>query len=133
MSILNCSKCNIMMQEDTMATAVTYDDEIKYIINDKGELDTEHSPAYIIFSCPICGQTKKFSFEELFRVRQELILQIVARIRVEASISSLDKRDLKEESGMSYCGICPGFFDGDGYCNNDIKSVCVTRRKVLGI
>lgn len=133
MSILNCSKCNIPMQESTMAAAIAYNNEMKYLISSKGLFDTEHAPNYIIFSCPKCKQSKKLSFEEYFKSRQEIILKAVASLRAEASVSTLDKRDLKEESGMGYCGVCPGFFDGDGYCNKDIMKVCTVRRKVLGI
>lgn len=128
---LTCSKCSHTLYESSIAEAKEYNKDIKFLVQEDGNIDFNILPKYFVFSCHNCGNIKKISFEEYLIDRQKAALDIVLDLRLSTSINTSDKRNIREESGFAYCGICKGPYDGDGYCNKDFMSVCSVRRKVL--
>ena len=81
-------------------------------------------PDYLIFSCPKCGYFEKKSFDELKEVLKLSVLQSLLDLRQEIAYKNIDRSKISEENGISYCGLCYGLLDGDGYCYNDVISQC---------
>jgi hypothetical protein len=95
-------------------------------------LDVENAPKYMVFSCIKCGFRRRVSFEDYFRSRQETVLKTLGKIRSDSCVRTLDHSiKYSEDSGVLFCGLCPGLFDGDGMCTNDVINNCFVRKRLL--
>jgi len=127
-----CEKCGGLLIDDILATAQFYDKETSILIDEDGNGQPGLLPDYMIFRCQKCGYKEKRSFEQVKLDLKLTYLHALLRTRQLDAYEGLDRSNLKEENGMSYCGICPGPVEGDGYCYNDIKAQCAVRGLSLG-
>lgn len=127
----SCTKCNGKMIIDTLATVHFYDINTDLIIDKDGKPTIEYLPNVIILRCQKCGYQVTKSFIEIINEMKFFFLKILSTNRQLNLDKGIDKSILKEESGMSYCGMCPGPFDGDGYCLNDMKKLCGIRKACI--
>lgn len=123
-----CKRCNFRLVIDNLATAQAYNKDTGKIIDKDGNIILDNAPDYVILKCMRCGTIVKKSFEELLFDYKMSFLQALVDVRRFGINTDLSNVSLREESGMSYCGYCPGIFDGDGYCLNDMKNKCVVRK-----
>lgn len=128
-----CKKCGSSIFLDILATAHEHNKETSIVIDEDGNLTKEFLPDYVVFACPKCGMRFKRSFNELVSIIKDYILKSLISIRSADSYKNVNKKLLREDSGMSYCGICPGPFEADGYCLNDLKKQCIVRKDCLTI
>jgi len=132
MEHLVCKKCGELMYESALATTFAYHDELDIIMTNDGKLDIDSAPKYMVYSCVKCKSTHKVYFEDYFRARQELALTTLGKMRSDTCITSLDNSiTYSEDSGVEFCGICPGIFDGDGVCTMDVIKNCTIRSFIL--
>lgn len=123
-----CKKCGNRMVIDNLATAQSYNKDTGEIIDEAGNITTINTPDYVILKCMRCGNVLKKSFAELILDFKISFVQALIDIRKFGINTNLSNVPIREEKGMSYCGYCPGPFDGDGYCLNDLKNSCVVRK-----
>jgi|AntAceMinimDraft_10_1070366.scaffolds.fasta_scaffold305920_1 predicted nucleic-acid-binding Zn-ribbon protein len=130
---LSCSKCGGTLYENSIATTFEYNKDIQIMMTVDGEIDIKNAPKYMVFACVNCGFTRKISFDDYFISRQEVALKNLGRMRSDSCVQTLDHSSKKysEDSGLSFCGLCPGIFDGDGMCTNDVMAGCFVRRRLL--
>lgn len=126
-----CDKCNFNMNGSDVLTAQAYNKDAKYLYNENGKLNVDIFDSYIVFVCNKCGNTKKLSFLDILNEEKKIILNLVALLRSEQCSKTSRRIGLSEDSGISYCGVCPGFCDGDGYCFNDAIKNCEFRRQIV--
>lgn len=126
-----CTQCPGRLVLDTLVSAMAYNKDTSLIIDEEGELMPDNAPDYLVLKCHRCGNTIKQSFEETINEFKLSALRVISEVRNVEAYENMDKTSLREESGMSYCGICPGPFEGDGYCLNDIKDRCIVREAYL--
>ena len=124
-----CEKCGYRLVNNVLETVKCYDLDINEIITMDGEVDINLLPDYLCLTCNRCGNIKKISFEELKILLKNSCMRLLIDLRVEKAYSSIDKTKVAEENGISYCGICPGPLEGDGYCYKDVISQCAVRNK----
>lgn len=127
----NCKNCQSPVFLDNLATANSYNKETPIIIDEEGNPTINNLPDYVIMECPKCGTRVKKSFEQLIIELKYMFLKSLITIRQMDSYENIDRTQLREESGMSYCGMCPGPFDADGYCLNDLMKQCIVRKACL--
>lgn len=127
MTLLICTECGNMLREDTLATAIMYNQEVPIFIDEEGDIDFRAIPQYFIFVCHNCSFNKKVSFIDLLKFKQKTIIDIVLRMRVDRGMNSVRGVTIDEQHGVSYCGFCSGPLDGDGYCYADVISKCIIR------
>lgn len=123
-----CKECGNHIFLDILSTAMSYNNETTILIDTEGNPTIENLPNYAILDCPRCGNREKKTFDELIALLKEVILKSMLTTRQVDSYEGIDKSKLREESGMSYCGMCPGPFDADGYCLNDLQKQCIIRK-----
>lgn len=128
-----CKKCGGSVFLDILATAQEYNKETSIIIDEDGNPTKEFLPEYIVFVCPKCNTHFRRSLDDVISILKDYLLKSLISIRSMSFHQNVDRRLLREESGMSYCGICPGPFEADGYCLNDLKKQCVVRKACLTI
>ena len=130
---LICSKCDSELYENSLATTFEYNKDIKVLMTKDGEIDIKSAPSYMVFACNKCGFTRKIYFEDYFSSRQEIALKNLGDIRADSCVHTLDHSTTtySEDSGLTFCGLCPGIFDGDGMCTNDVIDNCFVRRRLL--
>jgi len=116
---------------DTLVTATSYNKDTVIVIDEDGNVTIDNTPNYVVFKCYNCGNQEKKSFEEIIKDFKTTFVNALIRTRQLDSYENLDRSLLKEESGMSYCGMCPGPFEADGYCLNDLKEQCIVRKFCL--
>lgn len=126
-----CKKCGSSVFLDILATAQEYNKETSIVIDEDGNPTKDFLPDYVIFACPKCKNRFKRSFDDLISILKGFILKSLISIRHMDSYKNVDRKLLREESGMSYCGMCPGPFEADGYCLNDLKNQCIVRKVCL--
>lgn len=126
-----CEKCESRIFLDNLATAESYNKETSIIIDEDGKPTIDFFPDYVVLQCPRCGTKIRKSFDEVIRSLKYDFLTALIKLRQLDSYENLDRSKLREESGVSYCGMCPGPFEGDGYCLNDLKDQCIVRRTAL--
>jgi ribosomal protein L44E len=126
-----CTKCNKRLYEDTLRTSIYYDMEMGAVLSPTNEKLVEECPQYIIYSCHNCDFHTKMDILQLLKFKQSFILEQVIRSRIVRSIQEAKLQTIKEESGLDYCGVCPGLFDEDGYCSIDWMTLCPTRRDAV--
>ena len=132
MKDLVCPECNNELYENSMDTVFEYNKDIKLLMCEDGGLDIESAPKYMVFSCIKCGFRRRVSFEDYFRSRQEIVLKTLGKIRSDSCVRTLDHSiKYSEDSGVTFCGLCPGLFDGDGMCTNDVIKNCFVRKRLL--
>jgi len=130
---LICSKCGGDLYENSLATTFEYNKDIDLLMSEDGEIDIKLAPKYMVFACIKCGFVRRVYFEDYFISRQKIALKTLAKMRSDASAYNLDHTlKYSEDSGLTFCGICPGLFDGDGCCTNDVIAGCPVRRKIIG-
>ncbi len=130
---LVCSKCDGDIYENALATTFEYNKDIKVLMSENGELDVKMAPKYMMFACPKCGFTRKISFDDYITSKQTVVLETLGKLRSDSSVRTLDPSlKYSEDSGLAFCGVCPGLFDGDGICTNDVIAGCAIRRRILG-
>lgn len=123
-----CEKCGNTLEDSRMLTVVDYDAELDVLMSEAGELIIDSSADYLLFICNNCGFQKKISFSMFMEMIKKDLLTIVANNRLSAAIPGIDKSKVKEENGISFCGMCLGVIDGSGYCYNDVISQCSIRK-----
>lgn len=128
-----CKKCGSSIFLDILATAQEHNKETSIVIDEDGNPTKEFLSDYVVFACPKCGTRFKRPFSELVSIIKDYILKSLISIRSLDSYKNVNKKLLREDSGMSYCGICPGPFEADGYCLNDLKKQCAVRKACLTI
>jgi len=129
---LICSKCDSELYENSIATTFEYNKDIKVLMSEAGELVIKNAPRYMIFACNKCGFTRKIFFEDYFASRQAVALKTLGKMRSDSCVRTLDHSvKYSEDSGLTFCGLCPGLFDGDGMCTNDVIAGCSVRRHLL--
>jgi predicted nucleic-acid-binding Zn-ribbon protein len=127
-----CPKCGNDLYENSMDTVFEYNKDIKLLMCEDGNLEVENAPKYMVFSCIKCGFRRRVSFEDYFRSRQETVLKTLGKIRSDSCVRTLDHSiKYSEDSGVLFCGLCPGLFDGDGMCTNDVINNCFVRKRLL--
>jgi len=126
-----CKKCGFRLALDIFHTAKKYNLDVDILINEDGKLALENLPDYYIFVCGKCGNTKKYSFEEVQLKFKTIVIETILNSRQQDSYMYLDSSKIQEENGISYCGMCLGPFDENGYCYNDIKLQCSVRKDYL--
>ena len=128
-----CKKCGGSVFLDTLATAQEYNKETSIIIDENGDPTKEFLPEYMVFVCPKCNTRFKRTFDDMVLLLKDHVLGFLISIRNADSYKNVNRKLLREESGMSYCGMCPGPFEADGYCLNDLKNQCIIRKACLTI
>lgn len=130
---LICSKCDSTLYENTLATTFEYNKDMKLLMLIDGKIDIMSAPRYMVYACVKCGFTRKISFDDYFISRQEIALKTLGKLRADSSIQTLDPSlKYSDDSGLTFCGVCPGLFDGDGMCTNDVIAGCAIRSRILG-
>jgi len=143
-----CEKCNVLMYENLLTTLMVYENDVGVIFGEDGIISDENLPPYFVLECPLCKYIIKISFMEHFRKQQLEKMKNLSEIRLSIASKDLYKNEetnkleeihkydgviltdnFDEARGHSYCGYCEGFYDGDGYCNNGVKELCIVRRK----
>lgn len=143
-----CKKCNVQLYENLLTTLRIYESETSVIFDQDGEIGNDQLPDYFVLECPICKEITKINFMEYFRKEQTDKMKRLSKIRLNMASESLSLEEnerilyktneyeektladqFDEARGHSYCGYCEGFYDGDGYCNNGVKELCIVRRK----
>jgi len=126
-----CEKCGFNMNGSDVITAQQYSLDCKFLFDETGSINTSAFSDYIIFVCHKCGNTKKLFFSDILKKEKETILELVTALRTEQCSKTSRAITIDEDNAISYCGICPGFCDGDGYCFNDAIRDCKFRRQIL--
>ena len=129
---IKCDKCNFRMMESNVVTAQEYSKDTKFIYNEAGEFNVDALPNYIAFVCHKCGNIKKLSFLEILEAEKKIIAELVAILRSEQCSKTSRSIHINEDNNIIYCGVCPGFCDGDGFCFVDAVTNCKFRRETLG-
>lgn len=131
-----CDKCGTILHEATYETMLEYDVELSYILDENGNFSLDSLPAYIIFKCPFCYYSVKVNINDILKPFLEVVLSRLSRFRIQKCLSSIKENNKlnpdAEDNGISFCGMCQGFLDGDGYCYNDVIDKCIVRRDILG-
>lgn len=124
-------KCGGDLREDSRLTLKCYDLELKELFDSAGKKNYAHFPNYFVYSCSLCGSNVKITFEDIIRAKQDMIVDVVSKLRYTNSMTSSDSSTVKESNGISYCGMCSGFIDSDGYCLTDYLNCCIIRKELL--
>lgn len=128
---LFCDKCGSILEENKSLTLASYDREFVELFSEDGSLYTNTEMNYLLFVCNKCGFHRKVNISLLTEMIRRDLIEIVANNRVSAAVPTIDRRKVKEENGVSYCGICFGVIDDSGYCYNDVISQCKVRKTKL--
>lgn len=126
-----CKKCENRMVIDITMTARSYNKDTGKIINEEGDAVICNMPDYVILRCIKCNNMVKRSIEDLINEFKFSFMRALIDVRQIDANNNLDTSILREESGLSYCGYCPGPFEADGYCLNDVKEQCVVRKSCI--
>jgi len=124
-----CDKCGQYMLINYILTSELLSSELAILINEDGTKNIDGFSNNVIMVCPYCRHTKYSNFDKLVSEFKYEIMNKLLKRRESDSHKRLDKTKLKEENGVSYCGMCEGPF-GDGYCYNDLKAQCIVRNKL---
>ena len=130
-NIFKCSNCGFSLTEDLALSLLKYDDDYTILLNSEGKLDELNAPEGTVYICNKCGANKYITFDEVIKYKQSFIVKSVIHRRVIESLTHTKRQDLDPDLGMSYCGICSGPFEGEGYCHNSWKDLCVVRQNKL--
>jgi len=123
-----CEKCNGRMVMDTLATVTFYNKETTVLIDKDGNPSIKYLPDAVVLKCQKCNYIVVKQFDTLINDLKQFFLNSLLTFRKSNILRFENTPILNEENGLSYCGICPGPFDGDGYCLNDLKKSCAIRK-----
>ena len=130
-----CDKCGGSVYESTYDTMLGYDEEVSYLVDSKGNFDVNLLPEYIVFKCHTCGYNMKISMYDIINPFRKVVLDRLSEFRMRGSALHIKDNVLLEDgfedNGISFCGFCQGFLDGDGYCYNDVIENCIVRSSIL--
>lgn len=126
-----CNNCGTILVEDSNLTMLKYNESIKLIIDDDGNLIKDNIPTFIVFSCRKCGETINIDIFEIIDKMRKYAIEGMLKHRINVAYKTVDRDSVDEANGVSYCGICPGVIDGSGYCYNDVISCCKNREVLL--
>jgi hypothetical protein len=129
--MFKCDKCESAMIVDYMLTAKFFDEKMKEIFNDDGEIEYSGIPKEIYISCGRCGYSKLISMDEIIESILSRPLKALVHNRMSYVLNNVDREDIDEANGVSHCGLCQGVIDGTGICYNDVIERCVLRKRIL--
>lgn len=121
-----CDRCKHKAKLDSKLTTRDYIDNMETLVVENGEL-TESRPNYFYYSCVHCNAPYKLTIEELLIKLRDSFVKEALSIRYEGAFKSFRKHKIEEDSGIMYCGQCPGI-DGAGNCFKDAYNCCSMRR-----
>lgn len=121
-----CDKCKAKASLDSKLTTKDYIDNMETLVIENGEL-TESRPSHFYYKCIQCNTSYKLTIEELLPKIRDVFVKEALAIRYEGAFKSFRKHKIEEDSGITYCGQCPGL-DGVGNCFKDAYNICSMRR-----
>jgi hypothetical protein len=126
---IDCDNCGESLIIDLKETADAYSENVRCILDSKGDIVENSIPQYLIYSCALCKKTYKFTYQDWEKRLREKIFREVMEIRKQKMFrEEINPLLIKADNGLSYCGQCSGY-DGSGYCLNDIIKRCTIRKK----
>lgn len=125
-----CDDCGNELVLDDIKTSELYMTDFKYYVKHEFKIEESSLNPYLVYSCPSCGATFKFSYKECeLRIRKAFAHKVLHVRIINMLKNELNKSTIDEASGLSYCGQCFGIGgDGDGYCLNDVIKQCPIRK-----
>ncbi len=129
--MFTCKKCGTILTEDFNIASEFYDNDLKIILTEEGEVDYKALPEYLIFSCARCGAVEKIEIIDIIKTLQKKIIKTLIHKRLSLVYTTADRTKVDEAKGVSFCGMCSGVVDESGYCYNDVISQCVIRKTKL--
>lgn len=126
---IECEKCGEDLMIDDRLTMDEYLKDMDYLINETGEIVEASLQEYLIYKCPLCESTYKYTYkewEELYRKR--LAKEIMEVRKIKMFRSHINPHAINPDNGIEYCGQCSGY-DNEGNCLVDIINQCTIRKK----
>lgn len=126
---IGCDKCGNILLVDRRATTDDYVKTMKYLMRESdGELDEGSVQPYIIYKCPSCNESYKFTYKDWEKRYRLQIANDAMEIRKQQMFKEdIDPYSLNPDNGLEYCGQCSGYA-GDGTCLTDIIKQCTIRK-----
>lgn len=121
-----CEKCEGNAYLNDNLTSQDYMENMETLVIDNGKV-TDDRPNYFYYTCYNCDSTHKLTIEEVLIKLRDMFVIKALKTRYESAFDSFRGYNISEDSGLLYCGQCPGI-DGSGNCFKDAYNICKMRR-----
>ena len=122
-----CEKCNSDLVVDRRSTIDKYLEDMRYIVNDDGDILESTLQHYLMYRCAKCKVIKELTYEEWELLCRKDIAREAMEIKKYEMFKEMNPQSINQDNGVSHCGQCSGYGD-DGYCLNDIIKQCTIRK-----
>jgi len=125
-SNLRCDFCSDgILYYDPSETTDSYFVPETFMLSEIKEIIDTTINEYLVFKCPVCGMSKKYTLKNIEKKIREDIYKVIKNM---VSIKEFKKIDLNSiKKIFIYCGKCDGF-DGKGSCPIRIYKDCKLKR-----
>jgi len=124
-----CDKCKSKLIIDEMSTIDSYLADADFSVDESGKIKDEVLVQYLIYRCPKCNETYKFTYKEWeLRYRRSLAQDAMEYRKQKMFREEINPHAIDPDNGLEFCGQCSGYA-GDGNCLVDIIKQCTIRKK----
>lgn len=122
-----CDFCENQLVLDQNKTLNYFYNNLSYYIKEDGFLNYKDIPVLMMYYCLGCNKEYEFDVFELNTRLKKSIADVALKLK--RKNLALEMKDIKpdQDSGLVYCGICPGY-DGEGNCLKNIIDRCSIRK-----
>lgn len=128
MQNLKCEICENSLFEYSphLTFEAYYSDLSRFTVENVVKFVDDTFSQYLVFSCPACGATAKYAFDEFEKIAKQDIKQklmdVVSRNNlIEAGVAGFSNRV------FVFCNGCSGF-DGKGSCLIEVYKTCKLKK-----
>jgi hypothetical protein len=126
---IECDNCGNQLYIDDVETANEYGKELSVLLTEDGDLMEDTIPGYLVYKCPACELSYKFSYKDWEkRYRFKIVNQVMEFRKMEMFKTDINPYGVNLDDGIEFCGQCTGY-DGEGNCPVGIVRQCTIRKK----
>jgi len=126
---IDCDNCGSNLMIDDLSTMSEYLKDADYLVDEVGAIVEKALQQYIVYRCPNCDNTYKFTYQDWEKIKRRLIAEEVMEVRKQHMFrNELNVQTIDADNGVNFCGQCSGYFN-DGTCLVDIIKQCTIRKK----
>jgi phage FluMu protein Com len=126
---IECDECNDNLLVDLKETIDSYSDNMDYIVDDLGKIIESTLQKYLVYKCPTCKKSYKFTYADWeLRARKSIAYRVMEVRKQKMFREEINPQSINPDHGLEQCGQCSGYA-GDGWCFVDIIKQCTIRKK----
>ena len=127
---IECEECEGELVLDEELTISFYYDDKPFKVKETGEIIEDTLNTHLTYRCLDCEKLFHYTYKEWERKFREKLAKFVTRTKKMAAFKNMDPKEIMQDRGLSFCGVCEGY-DRAGNCFNDVIERCDIRKGKL--